>query len=499
MELKRSSGILMHITSLPSPFGIGDLGPSAYDFIDFLKASGHSYWQLLPLNPTDEAYGHSPYSTFSAFAGNPLLISPELLESEGLLKPGQLRKPRGISQKKVNFKTVQDHKLQLLKTAYLNFQKIPATKKYEQFCKTHFYWLEDFSLYRALYHKYKKGWYSWPREVRDRDPEALKKEAAELEEAIAFEKFLQFVFFTQWEQLLRDAHRKKVRLIGDIPFYINHESADCWAHPECFKLNIKKQPSKLSGVPPDLFSEDGQLWGTPVYDWDYLKTQDFSWWISRLRQNLLLFDVVRLDHFRGFSAYWEVPSKEKTAKKGKWVKTPGVAFFEKVKEVFPEMPYIAEDLGSLDQDVYDLVEKFDFPGMKVLQFAFGKGMAENPYIPFNHVPHSIVYTGTHDNNTTRGWYQKLSKLEKRNLENYWPGVIIPETIHEELHRMALNSVSKISIVPLQDILGLGSNAKMNIPGTTGENWSWRAKPEEIPWDMADELKKLNSFYGRIPK
>lgn len=499
MELKRSSGILLHITSLPSPFGIGDMGPSAYEFVDFLKASGHRYWQLLPLNPTDEAYGHSPYSTFSAFAGNPLLISPELLEKEGLLKEKDLKKPKGISKRKVKFNKVQEHKLELLKTAFQNFRKLPVPKKYRDFSKKHSYWLEDFCLYRALYHKLGKAWHSWPIQLRDRDPKALKQAAEELKEPIAFEKFQQFVFFSQWELLLKYAHRKKVDLIGDIPIYINHESADCWAHPECFKLNSKKIPSKISGVPPDLFSEDGQLWGTPVYDWDHLQSQDFSWWIERLRQNLLLFDLVRLDHFRGFSAYWEVPAKERTAKNGKWIKAPGTAFFRKVEMDFPEMPFIAEDLGSLDQDVYDLVEKFDFPGMKVLQFAFGKGMAKNPYIPFNHVPNSIVYTGTHDNNTTRGWYNKLGKLEKRNFKAYYPGVIIIQNVHKVLHELALNSVSNVCIVPLQDILGLGAEAKMNLPGTTSENWSWRAAPEEIPWEMADDLKKLNAFFGRTPR
>ena len=496
MELKRSSGILMHITSLPSPFGIGDIGPMAYEFVDFLKASGHRYWQLLPLNPTDEAYGHSPYSTFSAFAGNPLLISPELLEKEGLLKADQLRRPKGISKKKVNFKNVQDHKMKVLEQAFQNFQKKTLPKRYLDFCKNHSAWLDDFSLYRALHQKYPEGWPAWPVKLRDRDPEALEEAAAELSEAVGFQKFQQYIFFSQWEALLKYAHRNKVHFIGDIPFYINLESADCWAHQECFKLNSKKLPLKISGVPPDLFSEDGQLWGTPVYDWEYMKKEEFRWWIARIRQNLLLFDVVRLDHFRGFSAYWEVPGKEKTAKKGRWVKTPGKAFFGEVRKVFPEMPFIAEDLGSLDQDVYDLVEEFNFPGMKVLQFAFGNKMGENPYIPFNHVPNSIVYTGTHDNNTTRGWYQKLGKSEKKRLNKYWPGVIIPRNVHEELHKMALNSVSRICILPFQDILGLGASAKMNIPGTTDGNWSWRAAPEEIPWDMTDDLKKLNAFYGR---
>lgn len=496
MEISRSSGILLHITSLPSAFGIGDLGPAAYEFIDFLEASGHKYWQLLPLNPTAEEYGHSPYSTFSAFAGNPLLISPELLENDGFLKLKDFPLPKGISGKKVNFQAVQEYKKELLEAAFQGFRENRKKAAYTEFCEKHCFWLDDFSMYQALVEKYGNQWPAWPAEIRDREPEAIEREQEALEESIAKEKFLQFLFFSQWERLVKYARRRKLRLIGDVPFYINHHSADCWAHPECFKLDPKKLPTKISGVPPDLFSEDGQLWGTPVYDWKYLESTEFQWWLDRLKQNLLLFDVVRLDHFRGFSGFWEVPAKERTAKKGKWTKAPGTAFFEKVQKVFPEMPFIAEDLGSLDRAVYDLVEKFEFPGMKVLQFAFGDLMAENPYIPFNHTPNSIVYTGTHDNDTTRGWFRNLSRLERKNLRDYTPHKVSSQNVHFVLHRMALNSVAKLAIIPLQDILGLGSGAKMNIPGTTKGNWSWRITSEEIPWERTLELRHLNSLYGR---
>ena len=496
MKLTRSSGILLHLTSLPSAFGIGDMGPAAYEFIDFLEASGHKYWQLLPLNPTAEEYGHSPYSTFSAFAGNPLLISPELLEKDGFLKLDDFPSPKGISRRKVNFSAVQEYKKELLEAAFQTFRGSRKRAVFSKFCKKHAFWLNDFSLYQALIEKYGKQWPHWPQDIRDREPEALKREQEALEEPVLRQKFLQFLFFSQWERLVKYAHRRKVGLIGDVPFYINHFSVDCWAHPECFKLDSRKLPTKISGVPPDLFSEDGQLWGTPVYDWNYLKSTEFEWWVDRLRQNLLLFDVVRLDHFRGFSAFWEVPAKEKTAKKGRWTKAPGTAFFEKVQKVFPEMPFIAEDLGSLDQAVYDLVGKFQFPGMKVLQFAFGDQMAENPYIPYNHTRNSIVYTGTHDNDTTRGWYRNLAKLEKKNLKDYTSHKLSSQNVHLVLHRLALNSVAKLAVIPLQDILGLGSSAKMNIPGTTKGNWSWRITSEEIPWERTLELKHLNSLYGR---
>lgn len=499
MELNRSSGILMHITSLPSPYGIGDLGHSAYEFVDFLEASGYSYWQLLPLNPTDSEYGHSPYSSYSAFAGNPLLISPELLEEDCYITKKDLQRPEGISKRKVNFKAVQDFKLNMLATAFQRFGKISDAKEYQDFCNTHSFWLEDFSLYKVLEKIYGRGWYSWPTALRDREPEALNQERKKLETRIEFEKFQQFIFFSQWDRLMKCAHRKKIKFIGDIPFYVNHESVDCWAHHENFKLNPKKLPLKVSGVPPDFFSEDGQLWGTPVYDWDYLKSQDFQWWIARLQQNLFLFDLVRLDHFRGFSASWEVPRKAKTARKGRWINVPGTAFFEEVEKTFPEMPFIAEDLGTLDNGVFELTAKFGFPGMKILQFAFGEEMADNPYIPFNHVPNSLVYTGTHDNNTTKGWFQTIGKLEKRNLKTYSPTKVTLINAHEVLHRMALNSVSRISIIPLQDILGLGAKARMNIPGTSLGNWTWRATPAEIPWEKARDLMNRNLQFGRVPK
>ncbi|MDT0676863.1 4-alpha-glucanotransferase [Autumnicola musiva] len=498
MDLHRSSGILLHITSLPSDYGIGDLGKSAYEFVDFLEDSGYHYWQLLPLNPTHSAYYHSPYSSYSAFAGNPLLISPELLEKEGYLDSGEISKPKGVSNKKVKFEAVETYKVNLLNTAFENYRsKKAASEEFKKFCNKHRKWLEDFAIFQVFTKKYGRGWTGWPKEIKNREDEAIKKAYKDFAEEIEKEKFFQYIFFQQWEALVRYAHKNNVAFIGDIPFYVNHESADCWAHTEYFKLNEEKEPTHVSGVPPDYFSETGQLWGTPVFNWKVLKSNDFDWWVERLTQNLLLFDVVRLDHFRAFSAYWEVPAKEETAINGKWIKTPGTQFFSVIKKKFPKMPFIAEDLGSLDEPVYKLLQKFDFPGMNVLHFAFGEEKADNPYLPFNHKPHSLVYTGTHDNNTTRGWFGNLDKEAKKHLKKYSGRKISEENVHEIMRTMALKSVSKIAVFPLQDLIGMGEEAIMNTPGTIKNNWTWRVKRKEIPFSSAKDFRKQNILFGRF--
>ena len=501
MKIERSSGILMHVTSLPGKFGIGDLGPASYEFIDFLENSGHRYWQLLPLNPTDGIYNHSPYSSHSAFAGNPLLISPEFLEKDGYLELQDFSLPKELEEGKVVFEAVEKYKESLFDAAYRNFKEHKTAEvSYNSFLNEHGFWLNNYCLYLALREKFDRAnWVDWPKDLRDREPSALEAVEKELAETIEKQKFIQFLFFSQWHGLMRHAHQKGIKLFGDVPFYVNHDSADCWANPGFFKLDEEKQPTHISGVPPDMFSDTGQLWGTPVYDWKELKKQQYGWWFARLRQNLLLFDLVRLDHFRAFAAYWEVPASEKTAMNGKWAVTPGVDFFKNLKKEFPKMPFIAEDLGDLDQPVFDLVEKFDFQGMKVLQFAFGDDNRENPYLPYNHVPHSIVYTGTHDNNTTQGWFQKVSKKAQGHLEDYLGQPVAPEKVHEVLHRMALQSVADLAVVPLQDILGLGEEALMNVPGSTKGNWTWRLTSEEIPLQDAAGLRHKNDLYGRIPE
>ena len=496
MNIKRSSGILMHISSLPSDFGIGDFGSSAYKFVDFLAASGHHFWQLLPLNPTNESHSHSPYSSFSAFAGNPLLISPQLIEKQGFLHFKNFQVPKEVSDKKVDFKKVQQYKEELFDVAFQNFRK-EKTKDFIQFCESNSGWLEDFSLYKVLKDQFQqKSWTNWPSEFKNREKNALKKLKINASDEIEKIKFIQYLFFTQWEKLKSYAHKKGVQIIGDIPFYVNHDSADCWANPEYFKLDAHKDPTHVAGVPPDYFSETGQLWGNPVYDWQILKKQKFDWWIERLRQNLGFCDIVRIDHFRAFSAYWEVDAGEETAMNGKWVQTPGISFFEKVREAFPEMPFIAEDLGTLDEGVFELMNKYNFPGMKILHFAFGDDYKDNPYLPFNHSPNNIVYTGTHDNNTSIGWYKNLRANEKQHLRKFSMTGITKKNVHQVLHKMALNSVAKLAIVPLQDILGLGEESIMNKPGTTKGNWDWRATKEEIANIDIQKLKSWNEIYGR---
>lgn len=491
----------MHITSLPGKFGIGDLGPEAYKFIDFLKDSGHTYWQLLPLNPTDGVYNHSPYSSHSAFAGNPLLISPELLEKEGFIDLRDFPLPEKIQSKKAIFDTVEAYKASMFDVAYQKYKSENiAGATFSKFKNEHAHWLDTYCLYLALREKFgKANWVDWPAPLRDRHPEAIKNAENEFFEVIEKEKFIQFLFFSQWSMLAETAHKKGIKLFGDVPFYVNHDSADCWAIPNFFKLDENKQPTHISGVPPDMFSDTGQLWGTPVYDWKVLKNDNYGWWIARLRQNLLLFDVVRLDHFRAFAAYWEVPASEKTAINGKWAETPGKDFFKVLQKEYPKMPFIAEDLGVLDQPVYDLLEEFSFPGMKILQFAFGDENRENPYIPYNHVPHTVVYSGTHDNNTTRGWFEQSGPEVKQHIEDYLGMKVTAENIHEVIHRMVLQSVANLAIVPLQDVVGLGGEAIMNVPGSTEGNWSWRITSEEIPLERTAELLKMNELYGRWKK
>ncbi len=497
MELKRSSGILLHISSLPSDFGIGDIGPAAYGFIDFLKASGHHYWQILPLNPTHSNYSHSPYSSSSAFAGNPLFISPSLLEEDGFLKLREFPVSKESTPEKVNFKEVEKYKTDMLEMAFQNFKKKKlSSEAFISFCKNQASWLEDFSLFMALRSKFGNNWTCWPKELKNRRAKALKDAREEFAEIIEKEKFIQFLFFFQWKKLVDYAHKNQVNFIGDIPFYINHDSVDCWVNSGYFKLDEDKQPEKISGVPPDFFSETGQLWGTPVFDWKALKKNNFDWWVDRIRQNLLLFDLVRLDHFRAFSAYWEVPAGDNTAINGKWITTPGAAFFRILKKEFPKMPLIAEDLGSLDEEVYKLMDRFNFPGMKVLHFAFGEDRTKNPYLPFNHSPHNFVYTGTHDNNTSRGWYERLSKTGKVHLKDYSGVRITSKNVHRILHRMLLNSVARVAVIPMQDIIGLGEEAMMNTPGTTKGNWTWRITYEQIPLEKSVGLKALNVLYGR---
>ena len=498
---KRSSGLLLHITSLPSRFGIGDLGPEAYKFCDLLVEAGQRYWQILPLNPTEHEYGNSPYSSHSAFAGNPLLISPELLHQDGLLHTKDLENTPDFPEDRVDFKAVVKYKIPLLRKSYEFFKsELPdkVWKEFTRFQKTHHCWLDDFARFSAYKaHFAHKSWVEWPTEIKYREKEALKELDEQLEDEIEFEEYLQFLVFRQWQSLKAYCNQKGITFFGDMPFYVSHDSADVWAHSRYFKLDRDGNPTAVSGVPPDYFSKTGQLWGTPVYDWEMLKKHNFDWWIDRIEHNLQLFGLLRLDHFRAFSAYWEVPAGEKTAIHGKWEKSPGPDILKIIKQKHHPMPIIAEDLGEIDQPVRDLMHKFELPGMLVLLFAFGDDVSNNPYAPHNHTVNSIVYTGTHDNNTVRGWYEETATQEdKHRLSEYSNHKLNPNNVADVMMHLALGSVAQLAVLPVQDVLRLGAEAVMNVPSTSKGNWEWRLKKGQFKPIQVKHLLEMTALYGR---
>ena len=500
MNIPRSCGIILHVTSLPSPFGIGDLGPKAYQFADFLASASVRYWQILPLNYTEEGSSYSPYSGISAFAGNTLLISPELLVEDGLLRNRDLASKKPFDDAVVEYSKVLQFKRKLFDQAFKAFKESSPYyhKKFKSFCKDNILWLEDYALYTAIKENFDgKSWDFWPREVKNRKPEVMEKLKKQLKVEIEKEKFLQYVFFKQWESLRKYCEERKIKFIGDLPFYIGYDSADVWANPQFFKLDDEKKPLLVSGVPPDYFSETGQLWGMPIFDWDNLKRDKYSWWISRIDQNMKMFSLLRLDHFRAFSAYWEVPADEITAINGSWIKGPGNDFFKALKKKYKDLPLIAEDLGEIDQPVRDLMIKYNLPGMRVLQFAFGEDMAKTIHIPHHHVPDSIAYTGTHDNNTIVGWYENdLSKEDKKRVMDYLGKKTKTENIHEEIIRLTLQSVSQLAVFPLQDLFGLGQESIMNKPSTIEGNWTWRFSEDLLTSETAEKLKEWIKTYDR---
>jgi 4-alpha-glucanotransferase len=498
MHLLRASGILLHPTCFPSKFGIGDLGKEAYRFIDFLQESGQRYWQVLPLGPT--GYGNSPYMSYSAMAGNPMLISPEKLRDEGLLQEEDFANLPLFPVEKVDYQQVIASKIPLLKKSCANF-KAHATPEQERafadFCQTKAYWLDDYALFMALKDAQESpNWYTWEPEIARRKPEAMDAARLLLGSAIFYHKFTQYEFFRQWSELKQYANERGIYIIGDIPIYVAHDSADVWAHPEIFCLDEQTGEAKLmAGVPPDYFSSTGQLWGNPVYDWETLQKQDFNWWVQRFEAMLDYVDIIRIDHFRGFEAFWAVPKGEKTAINGKWIKAPGEQLFETIKRKLGKLPVLAEDLGTITPEVEALRDKFEFPGMKVLQFAFGSD-ANNPYLPFNYQRNAVVYTGTHDNDTTVGWFHQASDWEKQNLLLYL-GSFSPDGIHWDFIRLALSSIANLAIIPLQDLLGLGTEARMNFPSKAEGNWEWRYKAQALSEELAKKLKTLTTLYGRV--
>ncbi len=498
---ERGSGLLAHITSLPSPYGIGDFGGGAYRFVDFLNQTGQSYWQVLPLNPTGLAHGNSPYSSVSAFAVNVLLISPELLIKEELLTEEEAGRAK-MEAGRVDYERVVESKLSLLEKACSRFSSRRKLKTgYSRFCEEEAGWLDDYALFVALKEKFElKPWNEWPQAARDREPTELEKLRSELAERIEKEKVFQFLAVKQWMELKQYCNQKGIQILGDIPIYVTYDSVDVWTSPELFKLDKDKRPRFLAGVPPDYFSKTGQLWGNPVYNWQVLKKQGYEWWLRRLEYNLKLFNLVRVDHFRGFVGYWEVPYGEETAINGRWEKTPAYDFFQKVTERFPELPIIAEDLGIITEDVKEVMKHFGFAGMKVLMFAFSEEKPDHPYLPHNYIHNCLAYTGTHDNNTALGWFEEeAGEPERERLAEYVGHDLIRREIHWTLIRTVMRSVADMVIFPLQDVLGLPAEHRMNVPGTGEGNWSWRFQPEQLTQEVSDTLGRMTYVYGRIPE
>ena len=496
--MQRGSGILLHVTSLPSEYGIGDLGPQAHRWVDLLQQAKQTYWQILPLNPTDSVNHHSPYSCISAFAGNPLLISPEQLVDAGFLTREDIQRTPEFSAEHVDYSQVISFKKKILAAAYRRFKKVKDKADYEQFCAANDYWLNDFALFVVLKDHYKgRVWSAWPQKMRDRDPAALEETNKKFFQKIHEVKFYQYLFSKQWGALKKSAEQKGIKIIGDIPIYVNYDSSDTWTHRDLFKLDAAGNLLFVGGVPPDYFSKTGQRWGNPIYRWDRLKETDYAWWVKRLAHNIGMFDYVRIDHFRGFLQYWEIPADEKTAVNGRWVDGPRDDFFTALLKYFPQIPVIAEDMGIITPDVTELMERFGFPGMKVLLFAFVDDMQKNPYLPHNYKNNFLVYTGTHDNNTAAGWFEEDARSqEKANLAQYSGHEISPATVAGDLVALAMRSVADVAMIPLQDILGLGKEARMNTPGTLKGNWQWRLASEVFVFKVMKNILELTESTDR---
>jgi len=499
MQFQRSSGVLLHISSLPSYGGIGDLGPAAHEFVAFLAASKQHVWQVLPLGPT--GYGNSPYAASSAFAGNPLLISLEFLRDWGWIGEERVAGLAGRGGA-VNFEEVEQRKLPLLYEAARNFldrgAREPSLAKqwqqFDAFCRSQAGWLNDYALYAKMRRQFNTGdWREWPEPLRRRDRQALEEFATQNAPALAQEQALQFAFSLQWEQLRSAAARGAIRILGDVAIFVNFDSADVWVHPELFELDEELNPIRIAGVPPDYFSPTGQRWGNPLYRWKVLAGRGFDWWIDRIRRSAKLYDIVRLDHFRGFEAYWSIPAEDETAVNGEWIKAPGLELFRALEGALGPLPLVAEDLGLITPEVDALRQEMRMPGMRVLQFGFG-GKGAHMHLPHRFVPETVVYTGTHDNDTTQGWWQKASEAERRAVEAYigpvngrpvWP-----------LIRAAETSVAQVAVVPAQDLLELGSEARMNTPSVAAGNWSWRAPDDCWTAELAERLAALADVTDR---
>ncbi len=490
----RASGILLPVSSIPSAYGIGSFSKEAYEFVDFLEKAGQSYWQILPLGPT--GYGDSPYQSFSTFAGNPYYIDFEELIEEGLLTKEQCEEcDWGGSEAYVDYEKIYKSRFRVLKEAFDN-SRLEDNEDFQAFVAENAFWLSDYSLYMAVKDSYKgKSWSEWDGDIRLRKPEAIEKYAEKLKEEILFYEFQQYLFDTQWRKLKKYANDKGVKIIGDIPIYVALDSADTWANPELFQLDENRRPTGVAGCPPDAFSATGQLWGNPLYKWDYHKETEYAWWIQRISYCYKLYDVVRIDHFRGFDEYYNIPFGDTTAEFGRWEKGPGYDLFKVMKKKIGNKPVIAEDLGFLTPTVNQLLKKSGYPGMKVLQFAFDS-REESDYLPHNYTANSVVYTGTHDNDTTVGWYQTISRRDRSFARKYL-NIKTGRELEWNFIRAALGSVSDTAVIPMQDYLGLGSEARINVPSTLGTNWKWRMTKGQIPEGLAEKIYDLCKLYGRV--
>jgi len=493
MDFSRSSGILMHISSLPGKYGIGDVGTNAYQWIDMLEETGTRYWQMLPLNPT--GYGNSPYQGISAFAGNPLFIDLAELQKLSLLSKDDITNFPEFPLNHVDFSRVINWKRKKLETAYCSFNKMQSNELEENFEK--FYddnksWLFEFSTFMSIREKYALvSWSQWPEPLKMRDPAALNQFRVENQQSLQMHSFFQFIFQQQWNNLKKYANGKGIRIIGDIPIFMGFDCSDVWAYPELFLLDEKRKPTFVAGVPPDFFSETGQLWGNPLYDWAEHKEQKYQWWIKRVRETLKTVDLIRLDHFRGFAGFYKIPADEKTAEKGKWVPGPGKDLFDVMEKEIGDLPFIAEDLGVITPDVISLRERYNFPGMKIFQFAFWE---DAEFLPYNYPKNCVAYTGTHDNDTTKSWFEKAPKHEQLFCANYLGQHT--ENIAHEMIRIVWSSVANLAVAPMQDFLRLGNEARMNLPASIEGNWEWRMKPDAIKDSLKSWIKEINITFNR---
>lgn len=501
MTFERNAGILLHPTSLPGKYGIGDLGDDAYKFVDFLEKAGQKLWQVFPLGPT--GYGDSPYQCFSAFAGNPNLISPDKLKENELLNENDLKNIPGHDPVQIDYGEIIEYKKSLLKRAFVNFKSNlnKFEKDFNKFCKENEGWLDDFAFFMAA--KEAHGgivWRDWDKGLVHRDKKSLDEWSKKLSDDILYQKFVQFEFFNQWFAVKQYANSKGIKIIGDMPIFIAYDSADLWANKELFTVDNEGNLETVAGVPPDYFSETGQLWGNPLYRWKVMEKDDFQWWRNRFTNLFKMVDIVRIDHFRGFEAYWEIPGDAKTAVNGRWVKAPGDKLFKSIKKHLGDVAILAEDLGVITPEVEKLRDDFNFPGMKILQFAFGTDM-ETKFLPHNYIPNCVVLTGAHDNDTTRAYFEKARQDKNSDIYEHCQKYLnyFGDDIVYELIRLAYASVANIVIVPMQDILNLGGEARMNFPGKLGGNWMWRFTWNQITEDLHLKYYGLTQLYERPPK